>query len=72
MRISVTVKPGSRHESVVADADGALTIRVNAPPVEGRANERVIELLAKHLGRPKSAIRLVRGAKGKKKSFEVT
>lgn len=67
----VVVKPNSRQESVTIQSDGSLLVRVNAPPAEGRANERVIELLAKHLGRPKSAIRLARGATAKRKLFEV-
>lgn len=69
MKISVSVKPNSRQESVVQQADGSYLVRVNAPPVDGAANERVIELLAKFFGVPKSHIELVAGARGKKKIF---
>jgi uncharacterized protein YggU (UPF0235/DUF167 family) len=44
---------------------------VNAPPVDDKANHRVIELLAEHLGKPKSAIVLERGHKSKKKIFTI-
>lgn len=50
MKITVVVKPNARHESVEIQGDGTYLIRVNAPPQEGRANERVIELLAETLG----------------------
>lgn len=71
MKISVAVKPNSKKESVEAQADGSYIVRVNAPPVEGRANERVIELLSDFLGRPKSSFELVAGHRGKKKTFLV-
>lgn len=71
MKVSVTVKPNSRKELVVVNEDGSLTVRVNAPPVDGKANERVIELLAEHYKQPKSSIKLLHGSSGKKKIFEV-
>ena len=72
MKITVQVKPNSKKESVEISTDGSYVVRVNAPPVEGRANERVLELLAKSLGVPKSKIELVSGLKSKKKIFEVS
>lgn len=50
--------------------DGGFIVRVNVPPIEGRANERVAELLAEFLGLPKSAIKLLSGQKSKRKIFE--
>ncbi len=72
MKISVLVKPNSRKESVERLSDGALEVRVNAPPVEGQANEAVIEALARHFSVPKSAVSIVRGARGKKKVVEIS
>ncbi|MBL7715092.1 MAG: DUF167 domain-containing protein [Bdellovibrionales bacterium] len=71
MRINVQVKLGSKKESVERQSDGSLIVRVNAPPVEGRANERIIELLSDYFDSPKSKISLIQGAKSKKKVFEV-
>ncbi len=71
LRISVTVKPNSRKESVEPEGGGSYVVRVNAPPIEGRANERVIELLAEALGIRKSAIELVAGHRGRKKVFQI-
>jgi uncharacterized protein (TIGR00251 family) len=71
MKVSVTVKPNSRTEKVEQISPNEYLVRVNAPPAEGKANERVIELLAKHLNVPKSRIELSSGGKSKKKIFTV-
>ncbi|MBI2500420.1 MAG: DUF167 domain-containing protein [Deltaproteobacteria bacterium] len=71
MKISLIVKPNSRKESVEELPDGVLQVRVNAPPIEGRANEAVIEVLAKHFSVPKSAVTILKGAKGKRKMVEI-
>lgn len=60
--LPVKVVPrASRNEIVGVGLDGALKIRVTAPPVEGAANEAVITLLADALGLPKSNIDIVAG-----------
>ncbi len=71
LKITVLVKPNSRTESVTENQDGSFTVKVNAPPVDGKANERVVELLSKHFKRPKSHFELFRGASGKKKIFRM-
>lgn len=70
--MSVLVKPNSKKESITADESGTLTVRVHAPPVDGQANKRVIELLSDYFKRPKSAIQLLHGTSGKKKIFEIS
>ncbi len=72
MKITVQVKPNSKKESVERLDDGSFLIRVHVPPIDGKANERVIELLAQHLSVPKSRIELVSGARGKRKIFRVS
>ena len=50
MKISVRIKPNSRHrEEVVKNDDDTLTVYIKAPAIEGRANAAAIKLLAKHL-----------------------
>ena len=72
MKISVHLKPNSRHrEEVVPNDDGSLTIYTKAPAIEGRANLAAAKLLAKHLGVAPSMVKLVRGATSKYKVFEV-
>ena len=72
MKISVHIKPNSRHrEEVVMNDDGSLTIYTKAPAIEGRANAAAVKLLAKHFGVAPSTVKLVRGAASKHKVFEV-
>ena len=72
MKISVHLKPNSRHrEEVVTNDDGSLTIYTKAPDLEGRANAVAVKLLAKHFGVAPSTVKLVRGATSKHKIFEV-
>lgn len=71
MRITITVKPNSRREEVLKLTDRSYRVLVKAPPVEGRANESAIAVLADYFSVPKSAIHLVHGARGKKKIMEV-
>lgn len=60
--LPVKVVPrASKNEIVGVGPDGALKIRVTAPPVEGAANEAVIALLSEALGIPKSNIDIVGG-----------
>jgi uncharacterized protein (TIGR00251 family) len=51
--------------------EGVLEVWVNAPPVEGRANKAVAELVARTLGVPVSAVTLRSGARSRTKIFEV-
>jgi uncharacterized protein YggU (UPF0235/DUF167 family) len=51
--------------------DGTLVVRVAVPPVEGKANERVVEVLSEYLKKPKRSISIVSGFKGKTKIIEV-
>ena len=72
MKISIHLKPNSRHrEEVVANDDGSLTVYTKAPAIEGWANLAAVKLLAKHFGVASSKVKLVRGAASKYKVFEV-
>lgn len=72
MKISVYIKPNSRHrEEVVKNDDDTLTVYIKAPAIEGRANAAAIKLLAKYFGVASSKVKLVRGAASKYKIFEI-
>ncbi|MCW5966556.1 MAG: DUF167 domain-containing protein [Bryobacterales bacterium] len=69
--VAVRVKPGAKADSVEPRPDGSLLIQVKAPPVDGKANEAVVALLAKHFGVKRSGVILKRGASSRNKLFEV-
>lgn len=67
IRLHVRVTPRAKREGiegVETDAAGKtrLKVRVSAPPADGAANERVLELIAKASGQPKSAFAIIAGA----------
>ena len=73
MKISVHIKPNSRHrEEVVKNDDDTSTVYIKAPAIEGRANAAAIKLLAKYFGVASSKVKLVRGAASKYKLFDIT
>ena len=65
------VKPFAKKEGVSVNANGTLEVAVSAPPEKGKANERLIELLAEHFGVAKSKIRIVSGHTKRQKVVEV-
>lgn len=71
-RITVTVKPNSKKIGVEKRSDTHYLVRVNKPPVDGKANEAVIDLLADFFQIAKSKITIVRGEKSKIKVIELT
>lgn len=48
-----------------------LRIRIQSPPVDGKANKALTAFLAKSLDLPKSKIRLTKGATSRIKTFEI-
>ena len=71
MLIKVKAKPRSKKEGVKEITKEYLEVRVNQPPEKGKANGRIIELLAEYFNVPKSRVRLVRGETSKEKIFEI-
>lgn len=72
VRFAVRVQPRSSRECVDGVHGDALRVRVNAPPVDGAANEAVVEVLAKALGVAKRAVTIVGGAASRNKVVEVS
>jgi uncharacterized protein (TIGR00251 family) len=63
----VRVVPRASASEIVGEHDGALKIRIAAPPVEGAANRELVRLLAKSLKVQQSDIEIVSGANAKRK-----
>ncbi|MEZ4503256.1 MAG: DUF167 domain-containing protein [Dehalococcoidia bacterium] len=72
-RLTVRLTPRASRDEVgdFEAATATLRVRVTAPPVDGRANEALVRLLARHLRVPRGAITLVSGATARTKLVEV-
>jgi uncharacterized protein (TIGR00251 family) len=69
--LAVQVVPGASRTEVIGRHGSAIRIRINAPPVDGRANAALVEAIARWLGVPRSAVGLVSGASGRSKRVRV-
>jgi uncharacterized protein (TIGR00251 family) len=67
----VRVQPLASTDEIAGVIGGALKIRLQAPAVENRANEALVEFLAHLLKTPKSAVRILGGERSRTKRVEV-
>lgn len=70
-KIWVTVKPLAKKESVTQRPDIDLVVSVHAPAREGKANARLVELLADHFHTAKTQVRILHGHSSRKKLVEI-
>ncbi len=71
VRFAIHVQPRSKRPGVDGVHGDALRVRVQAPPVEGAANEAVVAVLAEALGVPARAVRIAAGQSGRQKIVDV-
>ncbi|SPQ01512.1 conserved hypothetical protein [Candidatus Sulfobium mesophilum] len=69
--IEVKVDPRSSRKGVSGIMDNILKVKLTAPPVEGEANEQLIEVISELTGVRKSDIRIVRGRSSRRKVVEI-
>lgn len=70
--LAIRVIPRARKDEIVEIlADQTIKIRLAAPPVEGKANEALIEFLAKVLDVPRSKVDIIAGASGRDKLVSI-
>ena len=74
MKLKVRVIPNGKKSEFSGhrpENGGEWVLRLNAPPVDGKANKAAVEFIAKTLGVSRSAVSLVSGEKGRHKIFEI-
>jgi len=71
VRFVVRVQPRASRSEIVGLHGDALKVRLSAPPVDGAANEALVELVADALGVAKRAVRIVSGQSSRSKTVEV-
>lgn len=71
VRISIQVKPNAGRNSLERLENGTLYVRINAPPVRGKANSELVKFLGDILGVPKSSLSIVKGTTSRRKVISV-
>lgn len=72
IRLGVKVQPRSSRNQVIGEQDGCLKVKLTAPPVEGEANQALINFLARLLAIPKKNIKLLKGETSRHKLIEIS
>jgi uncharacterized protein len=71
MQIRVKVKPNSKIPRIIEEEDNSLTIYLKSPPVDGKANQELIKVLAEKFDVPKSRITIKSGLSSRQKLVEI-
>jgi uncharacterized protein len=69
--LRVRLQPRARRDEIAGEREGAVLIRVTAPPVDGKANDALCRLIAKAAGVPPSRVSVVRGHTARDKVVRV-
>ncbi len=69
--LNVRAVPRASRDEIAGRLGDALKVRIQAPPVEGKANAYIVKFLAKHWRIPKSAITLLSGETGRNKRLRI-
>jgi uncharacterized protein len=69
---AVRVAPRASRDAIEGEYDGAMKVRLTAPPLDGRANEALRRLLAERLKVAVSAVRILAGEKSRNKRVQIS
>ena len=72
LTITVQVQPRSSRDEIIGVHEGRLKIRISAPPVDGKANERLTEVIAKAFGVSKTSVEIVKGHHSRVKTINIS
>ena len=71
MKINILVVSNSKVSEVTNTDENNYKVRVDAPASEGKANKRLIEILADYFKISKSSIKILKGFKNRNKTIEI-
>lgn len=71
IRLTVQITPNAKRSEVIGVLDDVLKIRLQAPPIEGKANLALTRFIAAALNLPRSAVVLMHGQANKRKLLEI-
>ncbi|MGE5085513.1 MAG: DUF167 domain-containing protein [Bacillota bacterium] len=71
VRLHLFIQPKSSKNEIVGPHNGMLKVKITAPPVDGEANQALIEFLSKLLKIPKREITIIKGETGRQKTVDI-
>ena len=69
--LEIHVQPNAKKTESVGEHDGALKVRLHAPPIDGRANDALLTWIAQTLGVPRQQVVLKSGQTSRRKRIQV-
>lgn len=69
--LEVWVQPRASRDEVAGLQGDAVKVRLTSPPVDGEANHALVRFLARRLGVARTAVTLVRGQAGRRKTLRI-
>ena len=70
MKIKVKVQPQAK-KNLVVEENGRYKVYLTAPPIEGKANKALVDVLADHFNIKRKNIKIISGLRSKEKSIEI-
>lgn len=71
VKLTLFIQPKASKNEIIGAHNGALKIKITAPPVDGKANAELVEFLSEILEIPKRQIEILKGETGRNKSVEI-
>jgi uncharacterized protein len=71
LEFQLHVLPRAKRSELAGVHNGALKLRITAPPVDDAANRAIVEFFSRLLGIPKSSIQILAGAKSRNKNVQI-
>ncbi|MBS1969910.1 MAG: YggU family protein [Bdellovibrionales bacterium] len=72
VKLTLFIQPKASKNEIIGPHNGALKVKITAPPVDGKANAELVEFLSEILEIPKRQIEILKGETGRNKTVEIT
>lgn len=69
--LQIKVKPNARESVLAQNSDGSWQARIKSPPIEGRANQELVALVARHFKLPKARVTIRSGTSARTKRVHI-
>ena len=72
MQVLIKVKTKAGRDLVEKTGEGSYLVFTKEPPQKGKANQAIIQLLAKHFKKPQASLKIIKGLKSKQKIIKIS